>query len=111
MTQGSAVLTDEERAIFAAAKTVIDKLLGAAEKPASDRPTMPSKYLSIPAYAEMRNVSEATVRSWIKKGLPVTATRPVRVNVPAADLWVDGGPNRLRLVTNVVQSKHDKSEP
>ncbi len=89
MTQVSAVLTDEERAIFAAAKTVIDKLLHVSEKPVQPVDTS-VRFASIRSFAERRGVSESTVRGWIKQGLPVTSVRPLRINIELAENWLDG---------------------
>ena len=89
MNPNSPVLTEEERAVFVAAKAVIDKLLHAGEKPAQTIETS-VRFASIRSYAERRGVSEGTVRGWIKQGLPVTSVRPLRINIELADNWLDG---------------------
>lgn len=64
-----------------------DKLL---ERLASDEGKLDATpiYMSILEYAEHAQVSEKTIRSWLKKGLPHRRIRKIiRVKVAEADNW------------------------
>lgn len=54
-------------------------------------------YMPPAEYAKRRRVTEATIRRWIKKGLPVArppGSRLTQVKVEEADRWCDGSIER-----------------
>lgn len=93
---------DVARIIGEAMIEIGQRLLGQArnaEPPAPARPqALPKQLMPVRAYARVKGVSEGTLRTWIKAGMPtVPAKRGVRVNVPAAEEWIQAGGAKLAL--------------
>ena len=54
-------------------------------------PTPPRAYATIAEYAEHRNVSQSTVRKWLRRGMPhARVERCIRIRLADADRWADG---------------------
>jgi hypothetical protein len=74
------------RARIATVRTELDELEKLVAEETSD--TSPQLYLAPEEYADRAHVSIATVRRWLRAGLPcVRRGRVVRIKVAEADAW------------------------
>jgi hypothetical protein len=75
----------------------IDELLGAL--PAKALPATGARFMTCPAFAQTRGLSDRTIRDYCELGMPHSGEgRGRRVLVAAAIAWIDdGGPARARM--------------
>ncbi len=87
---------DDARKLGRAFALGLIEALGGAREPLAAAPaaapTEEPTWLPVGKYARLRGFSRSTVQAWIGEGLPsAPMRRGHRVNVRAADVWIESG--------------------